>query len=231
MTPQEAIIKFRLRLNKLHSQDYDNIEDWIAVSVINKAALEWVRKQIHGINQTQEGDEESKIRIDDLQNLLVEKELKGSQKKVYYESDKLPEDYLSYKRLLLKANKDGCKGTTIDSSLVEEANVPVYLADWSMQPSFDWGQTFHTLVGDKIRVYTNDDFTVDSLGLMYYRKPKRFDIAGYKHEDGRESKNQDLEFREIICEIILDEAASIAAGDIELINAFQITKQRADNNN
>lgn len=230
MKPQTAIIKLRLRLNKSHSSDYDNIPDWVAVEAINKAALSWTRRQLHGSNKTQEGDEESRSRIDDLEQLLKSKSLKGKTFKRYFESNHLPEDYLWFKRIEAEASKDCYEDLILDSTLAEESNAGALLKDFNSQPSFDFEQCFHTLIGDKIRVYTNDDFFVSKINLIYYRKPIKMDIHGYEKEDASESANVDLEFKDDIAEIIIDEAASIIAGDIESINAFEINKRRVDEN-
>ena len=76
------VIKVKQRINKLDSQDYDNIECWQIVEAFNKAQVEWVRRQIHGINATKEGDEESTRRIDDLQLLLSTATVKLTKKDV-----------------------------------------------------------------------------------------------------------------------------------------------------
>ena len=71
MLNQTIQIKFRQRLNKIASDDYDNIECWQIVEAFNKAQLEWCRRNLHGNNMFQEGDEVSTRRIDDLQVLLT----------------------------------------------------------------------------------------------------------------------------------------------------------------
>lgn len=228
MTPQIAYLKLKYRLNKIDSQDYDNLPLHNAVEAINKAAIDWVRRQIQGLNISKEGDEESRIRVDDLQFLLKPKTLSGKNKKIFFESEVLPEDYLWYKRILPNFSKGECKSKTFKSVLVEEANVPDLLEDYAWSPSFDWQQTFHTLVNNKIRVYTNDDFFVNHVDLVYYRKPIKMDIIGYEHEDGRLSSNIDLEFKDDIAEIIINEAASIIAGDIESVNQTQINMNKVD---
>ena len=68
-------LKIKQRLNKLDSNDYDNIEKWQIVEAFNKAQKDWCRRQLHGTNQKSEGDEQSIRRIDDLQILLTDKEL------------------------------------------------------------------------------------------------------------------------------------------------------------
>lgn len=231
MNPRLAITKLRLRLNKLDSSDYDNIPLNIAVEAINKAALEWVRRQLHGGNQYREGDEESRMRVNDLQFLLTTRTLKGSNHRLYFESDKIPENFLFFKRISPRITKGECQLKDIESILVEEANVPHYLSDWSWKPSFEFEQCFHTMMGDKIRVYTNDDFSVNNIDLIYYRKPKKMDIEGYEHEDERLSTDVDLEFKDDVAELIITEAAAIIAGDIESPNQIQINTQRVENNN
>lgn len=231
MNPRTAIYKLQLRLNKLASSDYDNIPWNQAVEAINKAAIEWVRRQFHGTNNYKEGDEESRIRMDDLQFLLKERTFKGANHKLYFESDELPEDYLWYKKILPRATKGECSLKVIKSTLVEESNVPDYLEDWSWKPSFEWQQCFHTLLNNKLRIYTNGDFKINNVDLTYYRRPRKMDIEGYTHETGRVSSNIDLEFKDDIAELILDDAAAILAGDIENFNQSQVTKQRSENNN
>ena len=60
-------LKIKQRLNKLDSQDYDNLECWQIVEAFNKGQVNWCRRNLHGLNVKQEGDEQSKRRIDDLQ--------------------------------------------------------------------------------------------------------------------------------------------------------------------
>jgi len=230
MTPQTAIIKLRLRLNKSHSSDYDNIEDWIAVEAINKAALEWTRRQIEGLNQRQEGAEETRTKINDIQFLLTPKTLKGRNNNLYFESEALPSNYMAFSAIIPQVTNSKCDPLSVKSYLVEEANIPSLISDWAWSPSFEWRQSLHTIVGNKIRVYTNSEFDVVNIHLMYYRRPKAMDIAGYEHETGIESSNIDLEFKDDVAEIILDEAASIIAGDIESPNTFEATKGRANAN-
>ena len=231
MNPRVAITELRLRLNKLDSLDFDDIPLNIAVKAINKAAIEWFRRQIHGGNQYREGDEKSRMRMDDLQSFLTKKTLKGSNHRLYFESEEIPDNYLYFKRIQPRVTKGECQLKIFHSTLVEEANVSEYLADDNWSPSFDWEQCFHTLIGNKVRVYTNDDFKVNNLDLIYYRRPIKMDIEGYEHEDESLSVNVDLEFKDDIAHIIIDLAASILAGDIESPNQTQIPAQRAENNN
>ena len=65
-------LKIKQRLNKLASNDFDNIECWQVVEAFNKGQVDWCRRNLHGTNTKQEGDEQSKRRIDDLNILLID---------------------------------------------------------------------------------------------------------------------------------------------------------------
>ena len=230
MKPQTALIKLRNRLNKSHSSDYDNIPDWVAVEAINKAALEVTRNAIRGIGLLKDGSEETRVRVDDLQFLLKPvPNFVGNDMNVSYFEGKLPEDYLYFSRIIPLAKRDNCVNQTLLTHLVEEANVPDLLQDFSTRPSWEWRETFHTLINNKLRIY-KDKFSIPKVDFVYYRKPRKMDIQGYVHEDAKDSTNVDLEFKDDVAEIILDYAASIIAGDNESLNAAQITANRTNTN-
>ena len=44
--------------------------------------------------------------------------------------------------------------------LAEQANRDVLLSDVNKKPSFEWGETFATMEGNKIQIYTNGEFIV-----------------------------------------------------------------------
>jgi hypothetical protein len=224
-------IKVKERLNKLDSADYDNIECWQIREAFNKAQLEWIRRQIHGKNQTHEGDESTDQRVDDLQQLLAPAKIFVNDYKTYFETRDLPTNYLHLKRCTPYASKGKCKGKQIKSTLREEANVDEYLQDWSMQPSFEFEETFHTMINNSIRIYTNKEFSVDYVKIIYYRFPQLIDFTGCVHLDGSTGVQTDPELRDDIVELIIDDAVSILAGDIESPNQFQLTKERSELNN
>ena len=100
-------IKVRQRLNKLASNDYDNITDWQIVEAFNKGTLQWVRRNLHGYNMLKEGDEESKRRMTDLQVLLKEKSLKVLKHDIDCHVE-LPNDFMEWKRVSVKAKANCC---------------------------------------------------------------------------------------------------------------------------
>jgi hypothetical protein len=233
MNNQILQLKIKQRLNKLSSNDYDNIESWQIIEAFNKAQLQWVRRQLHAGNARKEGDEGSKRRIDDLQILLVDQVLTGTQNAKYFESTSLPSDYLEFKRVSTLAKSECCPADSMTVYLAEEANVDSLLNDNFRNPSFEWGETFCTLFNDTIRIYTDNKFTVINPTLTYYRKPVYIQITGTIDPYTGLTSTTDVscEFRDDITELIIDECVSILAGDIESMNQLQIAKQSVENNN
>jgi hypothetical protein len=225
-------IKIKQRLNKIDSQDYDNIECWQVVESFNKAQVEWARRQLHGMNSLQEGDEQSTRRIDDLQALLNTQPLTVSDEQVFYSAN-IPENYLQWKRVDTYATNNCCEKRRMVVYLAEEANINQLLRDEGKKPSFDWAETFATLKNNKVNIYTNGDFEVASADLTYYRQPRKIQIQGcIDPYTGVESiVNVESEFKDDIIEVIIDEAASILAGDIESINQFSRGIGTAERNN
>lgn len=227
-------LKIKQRLNKLDSHDYDNIEGWAIIEAFNKGQVNWCRRQLHGLNVKQTGDEQSKARIDDLQILLKTEKLSFTKQDRYVESPRLPEDYFEWKRISAYATKDCCSNKhPMVIYLAEEGNVDELLRDKNKQPSYDWGETFCTMQGNRIRIYTNNELDIDEARLVYYRQPKGIKIAGIMDPYSQEVSLVDVtcEFKDDIVELLVDEAAKIIAGDIESFNEQDIASGQVEGNN
>jgi hypothetical protein len=228
------ILKVQQRLNKLASSEYDNIEKWHIVEAFNKGQVTWCRRNLHGLNVKQTGDEQSKRRIDDLQRLLKEEAITLSKADGYYVSSDLPTDYFEWKRISSKVTNDCCsEARRMVIYLAEEANVDELLRDKNKQPSFEWAETFCTLKDNKVRIYTNNKFDVSTANLSYYRQPIRIEIAGITDPYTLAVSPTDVEceFKDDIVELFIDEAVKILAGDIESINQQQIASGQVEGNN
>ena len=225
-------IKVKQRLNKLDSNDYDNIECWMIVEAFNKAQVEWARRQLHGMNLMKEGDEQSTRRIDDLQALLVTDNLILTDKVDHF-SAAVPIDYLQWKRVDAFAKKDCCENRRMVVYLVEEANLNLLLRDKSKQPSFEWSETFATLQGNKLNIFTNQDFEIDKSEFVYYRQPRKIQIKGCSNPYTQVQSTTDVisEFKDDIVELIIDETVSVLAGDNESMSQFSRGTDTAERNN
>jgi hypothetical protein len=220
-------IKIKERLNKLASFDYDNIECWQIAEAFNKAQLLWSRTQLRGYNLKKEGDGSSKHLIDDLEFLLKPFSIKISKRDRYYETAILPSDYLSFKSISVKGKTDCCPDRPVKVHMTDSSDIDSLLADHLSKPSFEWGETFGVMVGKKLRIYTDNKFDLTNPSLIYYRKPRDIKFEGcIDISTGLSSNNVTCEFRDDIAEILVDEAAAILAGDMELFNQRSILKER-----
>lgn len=225
-------IKIQQRLNKLASSDYDNIECWQIAEAVNKAQEEWFRRQVHGINLKKEGSEQSVASIDDLQKFVKVIPLSGKNADVYFKTNSFPEDYAHFIRIEAIANKDSCSNRRMTIYLAEEANVDVLLSDAFKKPDFDWAETFGTMMGDAVKIYHDDKFSIDSVNLSYYRKPRKISFDGcIDPATGKMSVDSESEMRSDVMELIVDEAAAILAGDIESWNQYSRETQNAQRSN
>lgn len=235
MENSTLLLKLKQRLNKLDSQDYDNIECWQFVEAFNKVQLEWCRRQLHGGNMYKEGDELSKKRIDDLQPLLIELLLTGTVSETYFESNNFPVDqYLEYKRVSTDATSECCPDPrSMTVYLSEVANVPLLLRDPLKNPDYEWGETFCTMQTNTIRIYKNNNFNIVNPVLTYYRKPVYIEVLGCTdpYTGVTSPVNIDCEFKDDVVELMLDDTASLIAGDIENQYQQQRGQAAAERNN
>jgi hypothetical protein len=238
-------LKFRQRLNKIASNDYDNIECWQIVEAFNKAQVEWCRRQLHGNNMYKEGDEMSKRRIDDLQILLRDLGLTFVIQPDFIQSTNFPDDYMEYKRVTTEAANECCptetikklsgsvqKGRDMTVYLAEEANVDLIMRDPLKRPDFEWGETYCTIQGNNVKIYKRD-FDLVNPTLTYYRQPRNIQIQGCVDPYTLVAAPADVEceFKDDIAEILIDEAVSVIAGDINDINQYVRGSAQAEKNN
>lgn len=191
----------------------------------NKAILDYLRRNLHGGNQYREGDEETVRRVDDFQFLLKNGKLSVGNTDIYSETVTLPTDWLYHKRVTPNTTKGTCTDVRLRSTLIEEANVDDYLMDYNSQPSFDFEETFHTMIGNKIRVFHNGDFTVIDVSITYYRQPALINFTDPI------LKQNAWEWKQDVAEQIIDEACKILAGDIESINQNALADGRVETDN
>lgn len=227
-------IKIKQRLNKLASNDYDNIQCWQIVEAFNKGQSDWCRRNLHGMNQKQEGDEQSTSRVDDLQRLLLSVPIILIDRITYYETPALPADYMRWKRISIKATAECCSDPKpMVVYLTEQGNLDELLRDKNKQPNFEWGETFAMMKDNKMQIYTNGLFAIVNPEFTYYRQPTKIQINGCTDPYTLLQSTVDVEceFKDDLTELLIDEAAKIIAGDIESINQMQRNSQSVEGNN
>jgi hypothetical protein len=145
----------------------------------------------------------------------------------------VPENYLQWKRVDAYAKNDCCPDRRMVIYLAEEGNLSQLLRDDAKKPSFEWAETFATLKNNKVFIYTNQEFEISNASLTYYRQPKKIQIQGCvdPYTSTQSLLNVECEFKDDIIELIIDEAVSILAGDIESGNQFSRGTETAERNN
>lgn len=233
MNNETILIKVKQRINKLASNDYDNIETWQIIEAFNKGQVDWCRRNLAGTNLQKTGDEANKRRIDDLQVLLTDTKLSMVKKDLFFESTGLPKDYFEWKRVSSKAKSECCEARGMVIYLAQEANVDELLRDFNKQPSFDWGETFATINNNKVKIYTNNEFEVVDTYLTYYRQPKRIQILGISDPYTGLISTEEVasEFKDDVVELFIDECVKILAGDLEDLTANQLADKSVEQNN
>jgi hypothetical protein len=226
-------LKIRNRLNKLDSNDYDNIDPWKIAEAFNKAVPVWCRRQLHGTNLKKVGDEQSKRRIDDLQVLLVTVPHAVVQKEGFYESQEWPTNYFEFKRVGAKATRGCCEGRKMVIYLSEEENVDTIGRDHNKKPNFEWGESYVTIHGNKLHIHTNDEFEIHDVTFTYYKQPRRVEFTGVANPYTGVISPADVEceFKDDIVELLIDEAVKILAGDTENGQAGQTADNSVETNN
>lgn len=228
MTNDTLRLKIKQRLNKLDSSDYDNIMPWQIIESFNKGQTNWCRRNLVGTNMAKIGDEGSVRKIDDLQILLTTKNLNlAKNKKGFYSSQKLPLDYFQFKRITATAKKECCDNRKIMVYLAQEGDVDILLRDYNKKPSFEWSETFATMFNNRIKIFTNDDFSIETGDLIYYRQPRRIQMIGVSdpYTGFISTTEVECEFKDDLVEMLIDECVKIIANDLQ----DQLTSQSADN--
>jgi hypothetical protein len=145
----------------------------------------------------------------------------------------IPEDYFQWKRVDVYAKSGCCDNRRMTIYLAEEANLNQLLRDDAKKPSFEWAETFATIKNNRVYVYTNGQFEISTASLTYYKQPTKIQIQGCidPYTSVETLTEVPCEFKDDIIEVIIDEAVSILAGDIESGNQFSRGTETAERNN
>ena len=223
MNNSTIVLKIKERLNKLDSKDYDNLQCWQIVEAFNKGMTELCRENSRGINITREGDEQSISRIDDLQVLIADPLiLTLVDKGIFYQTSDInwPKNYLRYKGINATIIRECCEEPkSVNFYLGEEANKEIYLRDSNKKPSYEWGESFLTITGNKLNLYHDKQFEIDEAFFVYYRQPRKIEIIKCKdpYTNLIPTVDVECEFQDDLIEVFIDKAAAILAGDMESV--------------
>ena len=239
MTVQEMHYEVKLKLNKVDSQDYENLIvpeiDWY----LNEAQDIFI-KQRYGIsNNKRRGFEASQKRIDDLRQIVVKGRIlpfTTSTSDLNAFEACLPTDYLFYIRSRLSISKGDCGDKDGVSALqIQHDDLNEVLNDPFYSPSFEWEEVPVVFMGNNstsctfgaVLGYSDGTFALNNLRLDYLRHPLRISWAngitgGYTYPNGNPAAGlQNCELAEHTHHEIVDIAVMIASGDLDHPN-FQM---------
>ena len=241
LKPNYIIQQAKYKLNKLDSKDFDNIPDTVILTAYNEGRIKWLRRNLSGTNNSKSGDESTKIRLDDFNQILGSPvHLNLAEKDGYYISQKLTSltnEYFQFKRLdNLKGRNNCCKNEmSMVAYLVGESDIPMYLQTSDKCPSFEWGQVLCTLADNRLKIYTDNKFKLntENVNLIYYRFPKPVMKAGVVDLETEQVSSVDVpcEFKKDLGLLFIEEAVSILASNLELYNQAQVNSQEVEKNN
>lgn len=210
----EAYYKCLTKVNKLVTNNEQDIPAHIFVQIFNEEQLLFFEEQfkLFEINQ---------IKTDEFQKLITYSKLDEGSNSKNYKSFKLPEDYFHYVNSYTLASNKVCNQIELSNKLIEESNIHVYRKDVCYEPSIEWQETLITISGDSIKIWTNNQFNVDSVEIQYLRYPKKINIAtGFTDLTNTMTEDINPEFEGYILEKLIDRTALNIAGNINDVNRY-----------
>lgn len=183
MTVNQSYKYVQEALNKLNSDSSQNIPKTTFVTTFNAVQMQWVEDRV-------KVGELNKVRIDEIQQLATQVELGLKKEDLYYYTN-LPSNYYHIIRAYGKIGD-----CNLNIWPAKEGDVNVLLSDEFWTPSKEWGETFHTLVNNQLRVYHNNQFNLEKVNLIYFRYPLNINMAdGFNDVDGNATVDVDPEFK------------------------------------
>jgi len=210
----ELYYEFSLLLNKNNQNKNVNIEKHNFVYLYNREALRWLNEYLNTNNNSDNVFIISELLVKDL-------ELKRIENTNEYSVYEIPED-LAY---LLPAESKSYVGNCILYNYIKKPNVNIYLEDKFTKPSLAWERGLGELVDRGIIIYKNN-FEINKTVITYYRTPKKIDMQGYKHYDGKESSDINPDVSSYISSEIINRVVTEINRQFEDQFGFQVSKER-----
>lgn len=183
MTANEAYVRFLTKVNQ-------NLKSNNVSAGKDRFVLLFNEEQQRLVDYTLDKKNEDYIR--NIQKLLVTDTLP----KLFEDNNKaifdLPSNYYELSSAYAFGKKEGCSQDRISLFEIKDFDSEEIVTDENNKPDWDYRQAPYYIGEDKVKVFY-EDFTVDSVYLTYYRKPRNIDLDGYIKIDGTASTNVDPE--------------------------------------
>lgn len=235
---KDLIYDIDLKLNKIGSNEHQNIELENKIIALNDAQITLIKNKFTENNLYKIGLDGFQKRYNDLE-MLVQNDKKLSLTKNPNSSlNKWDADLdtLNPKYMLgipgteyLLADKSSCINNVLYVNLIKHGDVQQAINNTNTKPSFEYQETIGTISGHKYEVYTDGTFIPKELHISYITYPKKVDFPGYEHFDGSQSIVQDSELPSYLKEELVDIAVRSLAMSTENSAAVQASNVRLQN--
>lgn len=225
-----------MTLNKVATNVGQNIPDEDKIIALNKAQISLIKRKLSVNNVFSLGLDSFKKRYEDLQKLVVPNENISVTKvqDVYtsYSVDvlSLVNKYMFPISIVGMCTKGNCINRPVFAQrIVKHADLDTMMANSNYLPSFEYQDTISLISSDKIYIYTDDTFEINSAYISYIRYPQVINIAGYIELDGTASIDSDCELDNYLEDELLVLAAQELAMNTENLPAIQNSEIKLKN--
>lgn len=215
----EVQLAYEKLLTKLDGIGTNNVavDKQRAVLMINEAQNKWVE---HILSNKRDEN----IRY--VQKLLVDKRINiGSRVSTLYDKVYLPKDYFEFSSVIGFASKGSCENVKINLYEIKDQDKDQILQDEFNKPSFEYREAPFVVSEDSLKIYTLEEFKLESVNLNYYRYPIQIRQVDEFDPESPFNENYPLEFDVKIVDRILSNAVSEIQMNIGDAN-YPINKQR-----
>jgi len=239
MTIEEMHYDFKMKLNKIDSQQFRNFlipeVDWL----LNEAQELFIKMVAEPRLSFHLGFEKSQRNTDDIKMLVVEKSLvdnKKIQKSVGYSCKRydLPEDYMFFVRALVYGETGSCKNVSCVVK-IKQHDDSNHISPFD-KSSIVWREINGMFIENKLELELPDiseepESDLGDVLLTYLRKPKYMHYAkgieGGKYQLNETillTEKQDCELSPHTHREIVDIAVMLASGQLQIQDPFKMTK-------
>lgn len=142
-----------------------------------------------------------------LQKILVDdKRLISSSVHLDHVDFTLPKDFFDHSNLYCLVSKGKCQKQKISCFEIKDDDRNNILDNEMINPSFKYREAPYHFSSDKIKIYTADEFTIDSAILSYYRYPQQIKLIN--PENPESDFLSDPEFDDKLVNRIIDTCVS-----------------------
>jgi len=242
MIPVDSLLyKIDQKLNKLSSNVHQGIPLEDKILALNEAQIAMVKTKIDGqAIPNKLGMDAMKKRYEDIQSLIVDftenslsLKLANSDLNQWDASlSQLEPRYMLYADSYFLADKGKCKNHIIwiNKDLLKHGDVQFLLNNEHYKPSFEYQETFNSMSGGKISVFTDGTFTPTKLFVMYVRYPDYIDKSGYVKFDGELSIDTNCELADYLEDELVDLTVRNLGMFTENMSAAQNAQARINTN-